>query len=159
MHKSLSQEDTSHSTSTIAQRIFRIFLELPPETLVHFLLHILNQEKYSSSPQHWWISVFFSFQFMIIIGSWDWLGWLVQNLVLMVPNLEQHLNNGSIIGMCDLISVMTPFHYNTFMYVSPGLLRGLLSYSRSMITLAVYATQHHQEPTEWAVSALGAASE
>ena len=33
-------------------RNFVIFLELPPETLLYFLLCILNQEKYSPSTQH-----------------------------------------------------------------------------------------------------------
>lgn len=88
---------------------------------------------------------------MIIIGSWDWLTWLVQILVLMVPNFEQHLNNGSTTGMCDLLS--------SIMYVSPGWLRGWLSHSRCMIILAVFTTQGHQEATLWAVTALDSASE
>ena len=96
---------------------------------------------------------------MIITGFWDWFCWLAQNPVLMVPNLEQHLNNGSIIRMGDFLSLITPFHYDTSVYVSPGQFSGPLSYSRSMTTWTVSATQRHQEPTVWAVSALGTASE
>ena len=49
---------------------------------------------------------------MIITVFWDWLCWLAQNPVLMVPNLEQHLDNSSVIRMGDFLSLITPFHYN-----------------------------------------------
>ena len=61
---------------------------------------------------------------MIITVFWDWLCWLAQNLVLMVPNLEQHLDNSSVIRMGDFLSLITPFHYNTSVYVSPGQFSG-----------------------------------
>lgn len=77
----------------------------------------------------------------------------------MAANFQQHLSNGSIIGMHDLLSVMTPFHYDPLMYVSPGLFSEPSSYSRSTVRLAVYTTQRHHEPTAGAMSALGAASQ
>ena len=133
--------------AAIPQRIFGIFLDLLLETLVHFLLHILNQRKPSCSVHSTSESVYvFSSQFMIITGSWDWFCWLPHNLVQMVPNFEQHLNNGSIVGMYYLPSVMIPFHHKPSMYVSQGLLSELLPYSRSMTIQRLPAPSWVQYP-------------
>lgn len=62
---SKGQTLTFHKAAT-AQRIFGIFLKLPPKTLVPFLLYILNQEKLHSVYTALVNQYFFFFFFLVL---------------------------------------------------------------------------------------------
>lgn len=132
----MSQEDTSHSTSChssknlgsisgIAPRDFGAFFVIYSQSGNIFILY-----PRTSQSVYFLVPILWSLQG----PETDFVGWL-PIWSCWFQTWSNIWTRAASLGC----SMMTPFHYDPFMYMSSDLPCGPLSYSRSMIALVVYA--------------------